>query len=68
MCFGGREDGGEVKRSRDIDAMIHRDEKVMQRQVKLLLLGMCVCVFDHHSYHLLLAVPVAVVVAVVHRI
>ena len=44
MCFGGREDGGEVKRSRDIDAMIHRDEKVMQRQVKLLLLGMCVCV------------------------
>jgi hypothetical protein len=39
MCFGGREDGGEGKRSRDIDAMIHRDEKAMSRQVKLLLLG-----------------------------
>jgi hypothetical protein len=38
MCFGAREDV-EAKRSREIDAMIHRDEKVMQRQVKLLLLG-----------------------------
>lgn len=39
MCFGGREDG-EAKRSREIDALIHRDEKVMQKVVKLLLLGM----------------------------
>ncbi|TAQ88101.1 hypothetical protein B7494_g3554 [Chlorociboria aeruginascens] len=38
MCFGGREDV-ELKKSREIDALIHRDEKVMQRQVKLLLLG-----------------------------
>lgn len=38
MCFGGREDV-EAKKSREIDALIHRDEKVMQRQVKLLLLG-----------------------------
>lgn len=38
MCFGSREDV-EVKRSKEIDALIHRDEKVMQRQVKLLLLG-----------------------------
>jgi hypothetical protein len=39
MCFGGREDV-EAKRSREIDALIHRDEKVMQKVVKLLLLGM----------------------------
>lgn len=38
MCFGSREDV-EAKRSKEIDALIHRDEKVMQRQVKLLLLG-----------------------------
>jgi hypothetical protein len=38
MCFGGREDL-EAKKSREIDAMIHRDEKVMQKVVKLLLLG-----------------------------
>ena len=38
MCFGAREDS-EAKRSREIDAMIHRDEKVMQKVVKLLLLG-----------------------------
>jgi guanine nucleotide-binding protein subunit alpha len=38
MCFGGREDV-EAKKSREIDALIHRDEKVMHRQVKLLLLG-----------------------------
>jgi hypothetical protein len=38
MCFGGREDV-EAKKSREIDALIHRDEKVLQRQVKLLLLG-----------------------------
>ncbi len=38
MCFGGREDV-EAKRSREIDALIHRDEKVMQKVVKLLLLG-----------------------------
>lgn len=29
----------EAKKSREIDALIHRDEKMMQRQVKLLLLG-----------------------------
>lgn len=29
----------EAKRSREIDALIHRDEKIIQRQVKLLLLG-----------------------------
>jgi len=40
MCFGDREDV-EAKKSREIDALIHRDEKVMQRQVKLLLLGEC---------------------------
>jgi guanine nucleotide-binding protein subunit alpha, other len=39
MCFGAREDV-EAKRSREIDALIHRDEKVMQKVVKLLLLGM----------------------------
>lgn len=38
MCFGGRDDS-EAKKSREIDAMIHRDEKVMQKVVKLLLLG-----------------------------
>lgn len=38
MCFGSRDDM-EAKRSREIDALIHRDEKIIQRQVKLLLLG-----------------------------
>jgi hypothetical protein len=38
MCFGSREDT-EAKRSREIDVLIHRDEKIIQRQVKLLLLG-----------------------------
>lgn len=38
MCFGSRDDA-EAKRSREIDALIHRDEKIIQRQVKLLLLG-----------------------------
>lgn len=44
MCFGSRDDA-EAKRSREIDALIHRDEKVVQRQVKLLLLGepFCLC-------------------------
>jgi hypothetical protein len=42
MCFGGREDV-EAKRSREIDALIHRDEKVMQKVVKLLLLGEPIC-------------------------
>jgi hypothetical protein len=37
-CFGDRENV-EAKKSREIDALIHRDEKMMQRQVKLLLLG-----------------------------
>lgn len=39
MCFGGRGEDSEAKRSREIDALIHRDEKVMQKVVKLLLLG-----------------------------
>ena len=38
MCFGDGKDE-ETRKSREIDALIHRDEKVMQRQVKLLLLG-----------------------------
>jgi hypothetical protein len=38
MCFRPRDDA-DGKRSRQIDALIHRDEKVIQRQVKLLLLG-----------------------------
>ncbi|CZS88166.1 hypothetical protein WAI453_000582 [Rhynchosporium graminicola] len=38
MCFGSR-GGAEAKKSREIDALIHRDEKVMQKIVKLLLLG-----------------------------
>jgi hypothetical protein len=38
MCLGSREDL-EAKKSRDIDVLIHRDEKIIQRQVKLLLLG-----------------------------
>jgi guanine nucleotide-binding protein subunit alpha len=38
MCFGSRDDL-DAKRSREIDVLIHRDEKTMQRQVKLLLLG-----------------------------
>lgn len=39
MCFGGRGDDAEAKRSREIDVLLHRDEKVMQKVVKLLLLG-----------------------------
>ena len=39
MCFGSRRDEDEYKKSRDIDAQIHRDEKDMQKVVKLLLLG-----------------------------
>jgi hypothetical protein len=38
MCFGGREDV-DAKKSREIDNLIRHDEKVFQRQVKLLLLG-----------------------------
>lgn len=38
MCFRPR-DNVDGKRSRQIDALIHRDEKIIQRQVKLLLLG-----------------------------
>lgn len=37
-CFGSREEV-EAKRSREVDALIHRDAKIVQRQVKLLLLG-----------------------------
>lgn len=33
----------EAKKSREIDALIHRDEKVMQKVVKLLLLGKLCC-------------------------
>lgn len=44
MCFGNREDV-EAKKSREIDALIHRDEKVMQKVVKLLLLG------EHNTDH-----------------
>ncbi|KAG6023124.1 G-Protein alpha subunit [Claviceps citrina] len=40
MCFGRREkDNGGVARSRDIDRGIRQDEKRMEREVKLLLLG-----------------------------
>jgi len=42
MCFGGREkrvDEVGAARSRDIDKMIKADEKRMQKEVKLLLLG-----------------------------
>jgi hypothetical protein len=39
MCFGGRRGEDEYKKSREIDAMIHRDEKEMAKVVKLLLLG-----------------------------
>jgi guanine nucleotide-binding protein subunit alpha len=39
MCFGGRDSDVDLKRSREIDALIHRDEKQMQKVVKLLLLG-----------------------------
>jgi len=39
MCFGSRRDEDEYKKSKDIDAQIHRDEKDMQKVVKLLLLG-----------------------------
>ena len=42
MCFGfgsGSRGDEDEKKSREIDALIHRDEKVMQKQVKLLLLG-----------------------------
>lgn len=46
MCFGGRDDGGEAKRSKEIDAVLHRDEKAMSRQVKLLLLGMSMVQFS----------------------
>lgn len=38
MCFGGRNDV-DAKRSREIDALIHRDEKASTKVVKLLLLG-----------------------------
>jgi guanine nucleotide-binding protein subunit alpha, other len=48
MCFGSREDT-EAKRSREIDALIHRDEKIIQRQVKLLLLGERSYPVVHHA-------------------
>jgi guanine nucleotide-binding protein subunit alpha len=37
-CFSSRDDS-EAKKSKEIDALIHRDEKNLNRQVKLLLLG-----------------------------
>jgi hypothetical protein len=43
MCFGGRRAEDEYKKSREIDAMIHRDEKEMAKVVKLLLLGKPLC-------------------------
>jgi hypothetical protein len=46
MCFGGREDA-EAKKSKEIDALIHRDEKQLTRVVKLLLLGKLVCTPQH---------------------
>lgn len=62
MCFGSRRDEDEYKKSRDIDAQIHRDEKDMQKVVKLLLLGTSphprsritghLCAFaNHHIFH-----------------
>ncbi|KID91289.1 G protein alpha subunit [Metarhizium guizhouense ARSEF 977] len=40
MCFGGRDkNNGEAARSRELDRMIRQDEKRMQKEVKLLLLG-----------------------------
>jgi hypothetical protein len=42
MCFGGSEDA-EAKKSKEIDALIHRDEKQLTRVVKLLLLGNLLC-------------------------
>jgi guanine nucleotide-binding protein subunit alpha len=39
MCFGGRRGEDDYKKSREIDAIIHRDEKEMAKVVKLLLLG-----------------------------
>ena len=41
MCFGGREKTDEVgaARSRELDKMIRADEKRLQKEVKLLLLG-----------------------------
>lgn len=43
MCFGSREKGdGGLARSRDIDKQLRQDEKKMAKEVKLLLLGMCI--------------------------
>ena len=41
MCFGGRnkEDEAGAAKSRELDKIIRADEKRMQREVKLLLLG-----------------------------
>ncbi|PHH67457.1 hypothetical protein CDD81_71 [Ophiocordyceps australis] len=40
MCFGSRsKHSGDLSRSRDIDRVIRQDEKRMQKEVKLLLLG-----------------------------
>lgn len=40
MCFRGRDkNNGEAARSRELDRMIRQDEKRMQKEVKLLLLG-----------------------------
>lgn len=44
-CFGRSSDPDE-KKSKDIDQMIHRDQKLMQKQVKLLLLGTQSLPFD----------------------
>lgn len=43
MCFGSREkDNTGAARSRELDRVIRQDEKRMQKEVKLLLLG------NHH--------------------
>lgn len=40
MCFGSRKNEEEgMNRSRELDKVIRQDEKRMQREVKLLLLG-----------------------------
>lgn len=50
MCFRAREDV-QAKKSREIDALIHRDEKVMQKVVKLLLLGKQFCAPTRSPIH-----------------
>ena len=53
MCFNSRVDV-EAKKSREIDVLINRDKKVVQRQVKLLLLGE---LFATPTYLLIFRIP-----------